>query len=340
MTAGGERALIARLRARLAALPPFPHVLLPPGDDGAVVRATRGEVDVLTTDTLVEGVHFAAHFCHPADVGRKALHVNLSDLAAMGATPRSALLSLGLPEGLSLEAFDAFLDGFLSVAEANRVALIGGNLTRSPGPWFITVTALGTAKRRAVLTRSGGRPGDLLFVTGQLGAGRSGLWWLEQRKGEEPVGVFAEAVEHYRCGLARVRHGVRVARTRCASACMDLSDGLADAVTQVAEASGTGAEIELSRIPAHPSTTEAWGARGSWEALLGGDDYELLVAVPPRRRRAFEAALGHRLAPVTMIGRLTPQREGLRVKRADATMVPLPRGYEHFAETVSRKDAG
>jgi len=119
---------------------------------------------------------------------------------------------------------------------------------------------------------------------------------------------------------------------------MDLSDGLADAVTQIAEASEVGAEIELSRLPAHPSAADAWGERGPWEALLGGDDYELLFAVPPRRRRAFGAVLGSRLGPVTLIGRLTPQREGLRVKQVDGATLPLPRGYEHFSDSSSRKD--
>lgn len=335
----GERALIERVQRRLP--PATADVIISVGDDAAVVKPLRGEVQVLTTDTLVEGVHFDRQFCAPAEVGQKALNVNLSDLAAMGATPRLALLSLGLPDTLHVDAFDAFVEGFVACAARSGVSLVGGNITRSPHAWFITVTATGAAKARQVLTRSGGRPGDLLYVTGQLGAARAGLWWLQRSVSEAASGHFAEAVAAYQTAQARVREGVRAGRSRSASACMDLSDGLADAVTQVAEASGTGAEIDLASLPAHPSVGLAWPDEPHWQALLGGDDYELLFAVRPRRRRAFEAALGGpRCAAVTPIGRLTAAGEGLRVVLTGGTRAPLPRGYEHFAagDASGRKD--
>ncbi len=169
----GEHALLARLRARV---PPAPAwVALGIGDDAAVLEPARNELDVVTTDTLVEGVHFDPRFTTFADVGHKALAVNLSDLAAMGASPRAALLSLALPGGLAVDDFDALVDGFLAAAAASGVSLVGGNLARSPGPLVVDVTALGSVRRRRVLGRSGARPGDELYVSGAIGAAAAAL---------------------------------------------------------------------------------------------------------------------------------------------------------------------
>src|SRR5688572_20881981 len=132
-------------------------------------------VDVVTTDALVEDVHFRRAWSTSQDIGHRALAVNLSDLAAMGATPRAVLLSLALPALLPLDEFDGIVDGFLALATQEGAPLVGGNLTRSPGPLVIDVTAMGAARPRRILRRSGARPGDRLFVTGQLGAAAVGL---------------------------------------------------------------------------------------------------------------------------------------------------------------------
>jgi thiamine-monophosphate kinase len=331
----GERALIERLRARLAAPPP--DVLVGVGDDAAVVEPPRGALEVLTTDALVDGVHFDRRFCSAADVGHRALAVNLSDLAAMGATPRFALLSIGLPGTLPLSDFDGALEGFLALAGRYQVSLIGGNITRTEGPWFLDVTAIGSVRRRRALTRAGGRAGDELYVTGQLGGARAGLAWLHRVSGTL-VGAattssvaLEDAAARYRQPAPRVRQGLLVARNKAASACMDLSDGLADAVTQVAAASGTGALIDAAALPVHDAVRALWPDDAVRQSLFGGDDYELLFAVPRRRRRAFLAALGQgRHLPVTRIGRLTSDTEGLRVAGPDGSTTPLPAGYEHF----------
>jgi thiamine-monophosphate kinase len=328
----GERQLLARLRAQL---PPAPaHVSIGIGDDAAVVEPPRGELEVVTTDTLVEGVHFERRFCDAGDIGRKALAVSVSDLAAMGAMPRIALLSLALPDTLPLAAFDRFVAGFVAAAAEYRVALVGGNLTRSPGPWMIDVTVIGNARRRRVLTRTGGRPGDELFVTGHLGAARAGLAALRAPSSDDHASrpaALADAIARYCCPEPRVRAGVRVARARAATACMDLSDGLADAATQVAEASESGVEIDLAAVPVHPAATLLWAGDAAWQALLGGDDYELLFAVPARRRRAFFAAISPGTGvPVTRIGRLTDKTVGACVRLLGGTTAPLPRGYDHF----------
>jgi thiamine-monophosphate kinase len=329
----GERALIARVESRLG--PPPRWVRLGIGDDAALVEPNRRVLDVLTTDVLVEGVHFDRAFVRPRDIGAKALAVNLSDLAAMGATPRLALLSLGLPASLPVESFEELVDGFAAVAATHGVAIVGGNVTRSPGPLFVDVTAIGAVHPRKVLRRSGGRPGEALYVTGQVGGAAAGLVWLRGHTdvpGCAPATpAMEDAVNRYRSPEPRVRFGGLVGRNRAASACIDLSDGLGDAVRQLAEASGTGAALEGDDVPWHEALREGWSDDEGIAAALGGDDYELLFAVPPRRRRAFEALARRSDAPrVTRIGVLTAGKDV--VMRRGRETVALPAGYAHFAE--------
>lgn len=330
----GERGLIERIR-RMLPSPPA-DLLVGPGDDAAVVRPERGAVEILTTDALVEGVHFDFRFSTPADVGHKALAVNLSDVAAMGGTPRFALLSLMVPDACSVHAFDRLLDGFLQLAARSRVTVAGGNISRSPGPLVVDVTVTGSARPRKILTRAGGRPGDRLYVSGTLGAAAAGLSWLQQHAGPggivEPQGAVLDCVQRHRRPQPRLRLGAVIGRTRAASACMDLSDGLADAIRQVAEASGTGARIEADRLPIHEGARDIFSGAGKDPvecALAGGDDYELLFAVPARFKGRVRAA--SRLAQglsLTHIGELTDERPLVVVRDGAATA--LPQGFAHF----------
>ena len=169
----GELALIERLRRRVGTPPA--HVEIGIGDDAAVVVGEPGSVTVLTTDALVEGVHFRRDWTSARAVGHKALAVNLSDLAAMGAAPRASLLSLALPGSFPLDDFDALLDGYASLADAAGAALIGGNMAASPGPVVVNVTAVGAVRRRRVLRRHTARPGHELYVTGTMGAAAAAM---------------------------------------------------------------------------------------------------------------------------------------------------------------------
>jgi len=330
----GERGLIERIRRRLP-MPPS-SLVVGIGDDAAVAVVDRGALQVLTTDALVEGVHFDRRFSTPADIGHKALAVNVSDIAAMGATPRLALLSLMLPDTTSADEVDGLLDGLIPLAVQSGITLAGGNITRSPGPLVIDVTLVGSVRPRRILTRSGGRPGDLLYVTGQIGAASAGLAWLREQAADPTLPAedsgLADCVRRHRRPEPRTRVGSLLGRTRAARACMDLSDGLADAVTQVAEASGTGARIVAEKLPLHPGAVSFFASRGAdgvLASLSGGDDYELLFTVQPKARgRLRLVAQQARGVPITCIGELTAG-PGVVLERAGATE-PMPAGFVHF----------
>lgn len=329
----GERELIRRIRARVPPSPPWLPVGI--GDDAAVVVPARGAFDVIATDACVEGIHFDTRFSSFHDIGWKALAVNLSDLASMGAAPRLALLSLMLPDGLRLEDFDALLDGFFDLAGRVGVTLAGGNITRSPGPLAVDVTVTGSVRPRRVLTRGAAEPGQDIYVTGTVGAAAAGLGWLRERSGSgrtpESDGM-AECVARYCRPEPRVRAGMLAGRNRAASAGMDLSDGLADAVRQIADASGVGAVLDAAALPIPEAAARWFAAQGQdavHAALAGGDDYELLLAVPRRARGRFATVVRQsRGLPFTRIGQFTAARD-LLVRR-DGAAEPLPAGFVHF----------
>jgi thiamine-monophosphate kinase len=312
----GEHALIERIRARVPAAPAF--VVVGIGDDAAVVEPEANALEVLTTDSQVEGVHFDLAFVSPGDVGHKALAVNLSDLAAMGAAPRVALLSLVLPPLLPLSSVDELVEGMMALAARARIAIVGGNISRSPGPLVVDVTATGTVHRRGVLTRRGAHAGDELYVTGKLGGAAQGLRTLLGNSSSA-----GPAVDRYRRPEPRTRFGLMLGRNRAARACIDLSDGLADGVRQMAASCQLGATIDADAIPVQEGSTLR-------DALGGGEDYELLFAVSPRLRSRLRHVrrLSGDLA-VTQIGRLTS--DGAILLSRGGAMEELPAGFEHFA---------
>jgi thiamine-monophosphate kinase len=280
----GERGLIQRIRDRFPA--PAGALQIGIGDDAAVAAGVRGEFDVLTTDALVEGVHFDLRFSSFADVGYKALAVNVSDIAAMGATPRLALLSLILPDRLTIADVDSLLDGLLRMADEAGVVLAGGNITRTPGPLTIDVTAIGHVRHRRGpdprgredrgpalcdrrRRRGGCRPGDAQGRgPGPGGCGRGGA----DRAASPP-------------GAAAARSARCLAGRGSATACMDLSDGLADAVSQLAQASGTGAVIDADALPdpgCRPPLVRVPGARPGASRPHRGRRLRAAVLVSPR----------------------------------------------------------
>jgi thiamine-monophosphate kinase len=339
----GEHELIDRITSRLPLAPDW--LLVGPGDDGAVASPKRNELEVITTDASVEGVHFDRRFVPSPAIGHRALAVNLSDLAAMGATPRLATLSLAMPGLLPLTEFDGLVDGLLALARRHDTTVVGGNLSRSPGPLVVDVMVMGTVRPRRVLTRAGARPGDIVFVSGSIGAARAGLAMCagagngaaESRWDAVSEADAATPRGRYLRPEPRVRLGVLLGRNQVATACMDLSDGLADGLRGLARASGTGITVDADALPIHPEARaffEAAGRDAVLEAAAGGDDYELLFTVPARRQgRLRGVARLARGLTFTRIGIVT--RDPAILLRRRGRDEALPASFAHFGGPTS-----
>ena len=317
------------------------------GDDAAVLAAPASLA--VSTDALVEGEDFTST-TDPYLVGRKALNVNLSDLAAMGATPLHALLTLGLPRETPLAWLDGFLDGFRSAAREQTVAVVGGDLSASVQR-FASVTVLGRVPAPGPLRRGGGRPGDELWVSGTLGAAAAGLalvlcGYRRDRDGKVTAPRGSRVSPARRDEIARLLRllldprpmvdlGRALAETGISSAAIDLSDGLARDLHRLCRASGAGASIERDLLPVDSGLATLPGHLLSDPfdlALFGGEDYGLLFAVPPDRLPAMRK-VATRFA-VRRIGRL--DATGKVVLAEGGRFTPLPdRGFDHFA-----RDAG
>lgn len=292
------------------------------GDDAAVLRPPTDRELAVAVDTIVAGVHFP-EATPPAAIGYRALAVNLSDLAAMGADPAWVLLALTLPEEdeIWLEQFAA---GFMRLAEASGLALVGGDTTR--GPLSVTVTVLGFLPVGRALLRSGARPGDLICVSGMPGAAAAGLRALQEDR-HGPAAEVLRARFLYpapRCVLG----GQLLGR---ATAAIDVSDGLAADLGHILEQSGVGARLEAGRLPLAPEAVELFGATAARElALTGGDDYELCFTLPDEQFASL-ARLARELGlPLTRIG-VIEDRPGLRILDVDGQPLRLARaGYDHF----------
>lgn len=336
-----ERSLIAAIRARVPADPAWLAIGI--GDDAAVAEPERGALEIFTTDCVIEGIHFDRRFSTTADIGWKALAVNLSDIAAMGGTPRLALLSVALPASSFEADLHGIVDGFLALAAEARVTLAGGNISQSPGPLIVDVTAVGFGRPRRILTRRGAKPGDEIYVTGSIGAARAGLQYLLERSNDrkEPKGVegtkehmhaMTDGVSRHTRPEPRVRFGALLGRNRAATACMDLSDGLADGVRQICEASEVGATIDAAALPIS-AATRAWFEQGGRdpivEAVAGGDDYELVFTASRRARGRLATVVRQaRGVPATRIGEITRDRAIVLTRGGAAE--PWPEGFAHF----------
>ena len=313
----GEFDLIARIRARVATRA---DVVLGSGDDAALLAPPPGRQLVVTADTLNDGVHFPRG-TSPADVGWKALAVNLSDLASMGAEPAWCTLSLSLPQS-DPAWIEGFLDGFLDLAGQHGIALVGGDTTR--GPLSIAVTAMGLVEPGRALRRDGARVGDEVWVTGTLGDAAGGLALLDR----EPVPALRARLDR---PTPRVAAGRALAGI--ATACVDVSDGLLADLGHVCARSHVAARIDVDALPASAALMEVIGEadRIALQAS-GGDDYELCFTAPADAGAdigAVSAQLGLR---ITRIGRIVA---GEGVHPVDAKSQPWSsprRGYDHFAE--------
>ena len=315
----------------------FPGVAIGIGDDAAVVDAGQHDT-ILTTDMLVEGVHFDRTSASAHDIGHKALTVNISDVAAMGGSPRFGLVSIGIPPDLDTSWVMELYGGIREAAGEYGMAVIGGDTNRA-GKVVLSLTVLGAVAKNRAVTRAGARPGDRLVVTGSLGAAAGGLRLARADPHEVREALASDwgrhLVQAHLRPVARVGEAESLASAG-ATAMIDISDGLALDLSRLCVESGVGATVELATVPVAEGL-EALAKTVDERidpldlALHGGEDYELLAALPPEAVRDAAERLAERFGTgLTAIGAIT--EEGLRAVGEDGAERPLePKGWDHFA---------
>jgi thiamine-monophosphate kinase len=308
------------------------------GDDAAVIRTLAGKDTVVTTDLLVEDIDFRRAAAPAHLLGHKALAVSLSDIAAMGARPRWALMSIGVPQDVWNSDFvDNLYDGILELAQRYDVRIIGGDISRTPEKIVIDSIVVGECSPGFSVFRSGAKPGDQLFVTGTLGGAAAGLrlinrgaHWPEQISTADSHSLERLLVRHLR-PEPRVGWGLVLGQERLASALIDVSDGLSSDLAHLCKESGVGSLVESSEIPIDSFVAELCGRRALdplMLALHGGEDFELLFAVRPEN----VARLPRRVdgVSVTHIGEIKENSEGIKISEGSREWQLDPGGWEHF----------
>ncbi len=309
---------------------PWREILVGIGDDAAAWQSGN-RIQLATTDTLVQGVHFDPGIITWEELGWKALAVNLSDVAAMGGIPDYALLSLALPAQLKVKDVSAFIDSFTRMATEFGVAIVGGNVTTAPNT-VITVTIIGRSKGKTVLERSTASSGDQIAVTGYVGTSAAGLEMLKGNAISDPRARDVLRQAHLR-PMPRVKEGQILVEQGVKTA-IDISDGLAADLDHICESSKVNAKIKVEQLPVHP-VVAAHFPNSQQLALSGGEDYELIFtadkATVARAKRALSC-------PVTVIGDITEQELPTRVLVLDSKGTILPykkKGWDHFKNAVS-----
>lgn len=334
----GERGLIRRIRGRAAAVDASPGVEVGIGDDTAVLAVPPGHKLLATTDLLIEDVHFRRVSAGPADIGWKAMAVNLSDIAAMGGIPHWALVALAVPADTDVAAVEAFYAGMADAAAPHGVAVVGGDTSASPGGWMVNVTLLGVHPGAPRL-RSHASPGDAVAVTGSLGAAAAGLHALEigldrARQAGLAGARLGEITRAHLRPRARVAEGRWLGQAPGVHAMMDCSDGLATDLGHICRESGVGARVRLERIPVAAAAREAARALGGdvreW-GVSGGEDYELLLTCDPGAVDGLIPGLSEATGtPLTVIGRIEGSPGEVVFLDADGAPVAMRGGFEHF----------
>lgn len=327
----GEFGLIRRVAAAFAGARPAGVVGI--GDDCAVLPWRKDARLLVTTDLLVEDIHFLRSRITARDLGYKSLAVNLSDIAAMGGRPFAAFLSLGLPAGTGIAWIDAFFAGLRALSRSANVPLLGGDTTGTPGPLVVNLAVLGRAHPSRIKLRSGARPEDVICVTGMLGDSGGGLRVLleERRIGRDESALVRK---HHR-PRPHLAEGEWLGRRAAVTAMIDVSDGIASDLRRIMERSGCGAEADLDRLPVSPvlrRTADRYGWNLAEVAAAGGEDYCLLATV--RKKDFVSVAAAFRRAfrrPFVPIGRITPASGGLCLLKDGRPARLGSRGFDHFA---------
>jgi len=295
------------------------------GDDCALLNVPEKQTLAISTDTLVAGVHFLRDI-HPADLGYKALAVNLSDLAAMGADPAWLTLAITLPE-VDESWLAAFSDSLFELLDYYDMQLIGGDTTR--GPLSLTLGIHGLVPTGRALKRSGAKPGDWIFVTGALGDSAAGLSLLQHRHRLNDPAVHEVLIKRHLRPMPRVLQGQ--ALRNLATSAIDISDGLIADLGHILTASRVGARLNLEALPLSAALRDHFEPEQvlTW-ALSGGEDYELCFTVPEVNRGALDVALGHLGVPYTCIGQIAPEADGLTLLENGKPRRFNHKGFDHF----------
>jgi thiamine-monophosphate kinase len=324
----GEFGLIERIRRMFDE--PSPSVILGIGDDAAVCRSQPGRVMLLTTDALVEGAHFHRQYTPAKSLGWKALAINISDIAAMGGVPRYALVTLALPETWTVEEVESLYEGIDQCALAYGCPLVGGDTVQSPDGCMLSVTVLGDADERKVVTRSGAREGDLICMTGEMGGARVGLEVLESGTDKKR---FRHSVDRFLEPKPRLWEAKRLVEGMSVTSMIDISDGLTSEIGHLCRQSGLGCLIQEEKIPVSREAVRWAESRG--EALTpyvleSGEEYELLFTVSKRQFEAWQDKGLDRNLELTVVGVMMAKNRGMLVQRRGKTYPLSMKGWDHF----------
>jgi len=332
--AGGELGWIERVRAAHAGAAGN-GLAVPIGDDGAVLDVPQGRQVVVTTDMLVEEVHFRRDWSDPYSIGWKAAAVNLSDIAAMGADPTFAFVSLAFVQDETVETLERLYNGFADCLTRYGARLAGGDTNACPRGLTINVTQLGTVAAGQAWTRTGARVGDSLLVTGTLGNSYGGLALLLQDGLARAEKSFPALVGAHRRPQPRVVAARALAALGTVRAAMDISDGLAGDLAKLCAASGVGARVDAAQIPISDdlrAAADALGQDATQMALVGGEDLELLLVVSPADADAVRSAVEDTGIACTLVGEIV--KSGLRFVGAggEDALPPGRQGWDHFSQ--------
>jgi thiamine-monophosphate kinase len=332
----GEFGLISWIRGKTSLSDP--NIAAGIGDDAAVMTLPKKRVCLVTTDILIEGTHFKLDYTDPLRLGKKALSINLSDIAAMGGTPQYFLVSMGLPGHLPLSWIEEFFHGVQQVAEEYNLSLIGGDTSLAP-KLIINITLIGRGRAGEVIYRKGAQVGDQIMVTGTLGNAALGLRILKSNKGDSSISHagdedLAELIEKHLSPTPRIVEGQLIAKNHLASAMIDISDGLMADLGHILEESHAGAKIWISQLP----LSEAYRRKGAQYisrdidlALSGGEDYELLLTTPRKKGEKLLGLFRQSGLKITPIGEIVDPHYGLRLLLDDGReYIPRRKGYDHF----------
>lgn len=309
-----------------------PGVVIGIGDDTAGLTVSPNTLLLATTDMLIEHVHFELSFTDFYSLGWKSAAVNVSDIAAMGGLPRFCLTSLGIPPYTSVEHITEFYRGFNALLARHKIALVGGDTCSSKRGLAISVTLLGEAQRKKALTRAGAKPGDKIFVTNTLGDSAAGLELLQHKgQGSECRGQgVKKLIERHLRPVPRVAWGRAIALSGCASAMIDVSDGISSDLAHICEQSKAGAVIYSTAIPLSKALRQSQTMLKKPlldYALSGGEDYELLFTAPPAKIKKLLALK----IPLIEIGEMTRSRKLVLVDEKGRSKQLKPTGYNHFS---------